>query len=165
MKALLQEIFLNYANWILFFHVIAAMIWVGGMIAIRFAVHPAMQHIEEPTIKLARTLELLKNFFTMVIAMIVILLFTGLVMVFGLNFKEGDPLLYRVTHIKEGIWLLMSVIFAVIYYRRNKAEQLFIGGDLAGAKAYLEPIAAYLIPANIVLGMLGLYFGGILRGF
>ena len=165
MKEMMQELFQNYSAWVLFFHVAAAMVWVGGMIAIRFAVHPAMQHIEEPKVKLARTLELLGNFFTLVIAMIVILLFTGLIMSFGLNFKEGDPHLYKLTHVKEGIWLLMTLIFAVIYHRRNKAEQRFISGDMAAAKAYLEPISAYLIPMNIVLGMLALYLGGILRGF
>ena len=159
-----ESLFANYADWILFFHVMAAIVWVGGMIAIRFAVHPSLQHIEDPTVRLARTLEVLGNFFTLVIPMIVIIIATAVVMSLGLNFKEGDPGLNKIVHVKEGIWLLMSAIFATVYIRRNRAERLFVGGDLAGAKMQLEPIAAYLIPANILLGMLALYLGGILRG-
>ncbi len=46
-----------------FLHVISAVIWVGGMIAIRLAVHYSMQEIDDPKIKLGRTLESLRRFF------------------------------------------------------------------------------------------------------
>ena len=159
----MTELFSNYANIILFVHVFAALFWVGGMLAIRLAVHPALQNIEDPNIRLARTLEILKRFFSYVILMIILLLASAIIMSVGLGFK-GTPL-YKVVLVKEGIWTLMAVIFAIIYIRRNQAEKLFISGDLAGAKAKLAPIATYLIPINIALGIGALYFGGILRGF
>lgn len=165
MKVLIQDFFANYSNWILFFHVLGAIVWVGGMIAMRFAVHPALQHIEDGQVRLARTLEALRNFFNMVIPMIVIIIITAATLAIGLNFKEGDPALYMLVRVKEGVWTLMTIIFAVIYIRRNKAERAFIGGDIEGAKKYLAPISAYLIPANIVLGLGALFLGGILRGF
>ncbi|HFU74569.1 MAG TPA: hypothetical protein ENK65_03350 [Helicobacteraceae bacterium] len=161
----MQEFFANYSNYILFFHVLSAIIWVGGMIALRFAVHPAMQHIEDPTIKLARTLEFLKRFFMMVIPFIVLLIITAALLAIGLNFKEGDPFLYQVVHVKEGLWTIMTIIFSVIFVRRNRAEKAFIAGDFTETKRQLAPIAAYLIPTNIALGVIALYFGGILRGF
>lgn len=165
MKDMIIDFFALYASWVLFFHVLSAIVWVGGMIAIRFAVHPAMMHISEDTIRLARVLELLKNFFTLVIPMIVLLVLTAMIMAIGLNFKGGDPLLYSIVHVKEGIWTVMTIIFVIIYMKRNKAEKLFISGDIEGAKTKLAPISGYLIPVNILLGMVALYLGGVLRGF
>ena len=159
----MSELFANYANFILFVHVFAAIFWVGGMLAIRLAVHPALQHIEDPKIRLARTLEILKNFFSYVILMIVLLLASAVIMAVGLGFK-GTPL-YSIVLVKEAIWAIMVIVFIIIYIRRNQAEKLFIGGDLAGAKQKLAPISTYLIPLNIALGIAALYFGGTLRGF
>ncbi len=165
MKDAIVEFFGNYAGIILFFHVFSAIFWVGGMMAIRLAVHPSLQHIEDKTIRLARTLEILKNFFSLVIPLIVVLIATAGTMAIGLGFKHGDPSLYMVVHVKEGIWTLMVVIFAIIYIKRNKAEKLFISGDIDGAGEILKPISTYLIPINIAFGMAALYFGGVLRGF
>ncbi len=159
----MSELFVNYANFILFVHVFAALFWVGGMLAIRLAVHPALQHIEDPKVRLARTLEILKYFFSYVVFMIILLLASAIIMAVGLGFK-GTPL-YSVVLVKEGIWTIMTVVFTIIYIRRNQAEKLFISGDLAGAKQKLAPIATYLIPINIALGIAALYFGGVLRGF
>ncbi len=159
----MSEFFANYANFILFVHVFAALFWVGGMLAIRLAVHPALQHIEDPKVRLARTLEILKNFFSYVILMIVLLLASAVIMAVGLGFK-GTPL-YNIVLVKEAIWAIMVIVFIIIYIRRNQAEKLFIGGDLAGAKQKLAPISTYLIPLNIALGIAALYFGGTLRGF
>ena len=159
----MSELFANYANFILFVHVFAALFWVGGMMAIRLAVHPALQHIEDPKVRLARTLEILKYFFSYVVFMIILLLASAIIMAVGLGFK-GTPL-YSVVLVKEGIWTIMTILFTIIYIRRNQAEKLFISGDLAGAKQKLAPIATYLIPINIALGIAALYFGGVLRGF
>lgn len=159
----MSELFANYANFILFVHVFSAIFWVGGMLAIRLAVHPALQHIEDPTIRLARTLEILKTFFSYVVVMIILLLASAIIMAVGMGFK-GTPL-YTIVLVKEAIWTIMTVVFAVIYVRRNQAEKLFISGDLPGAKKKLAPIATYLIPINIALGIAALYFGGTLRGF
>ena len=159
----MSELFANYANFILFIHVFAALFWVGGMLAIRLAVHPALQHIEDPKVRLARTLEILKYFFSYVIFMIILLLASAIIMAVGLGFK-GTPL-YSVVLVKEGIWTIMTILFTIIYIRRNQAEKLFVSGDLAGAKQKLAPIATYLIPINIALGIAALYFGGVLRGF
>jgi len=159
----MSELFANYANFILFVHVFAAIFWVGGMLAIRLAVHPALQHIEDPKVRLARTLEILKNFFSYVILMIILLLASAIIMAVGLGFK-GTPL-YTIVLVKEAIWAIMVIVFIIIYVRRNQAEKLFISGDLVGAKQKLSPIATYLIPINIALGIAALYFGGTLRGF
>ncbi len=157
------DFFDNYSSIIVFLHVISAVIWVGGMIAIRFAVHYSMQNIEDPKIKLARTLELLKRFFNMVIPAILTLLITAIIMIIALGFKGTE--LYNVVVIKEIIWSIMTLIFITIYVKRVKAQKAFDNNDFLNAKNNLLPIAIYFIPINIVLGLIAIFLGITLRGF
>ena len=157
------DFFKDYLSIIVFLHVISAVIWVGGMIAIRFAVHYSIQNIEDPKIKLARTLELLKRFFNMVIPAILTLLITAIIMIIALGFKGTE--LYNVVVIKEIIWSIMTLIFITIYIRRIKAQKAFDNNDFLNAKNNLLPIATYFIPVNIVLGLVAIFLGITLRGF
>lgn len=160
---MLADFFKNYSSIIVFLHVISAVIWVGGMIAIRFAVHYSMQNIEEPKIKLARTLDLLKRFFSMVIPAILTLLITAIIMIIALGFKGSE--LYSIVVIKEIIWSIMTFIFITIYIKRNKAQKAFDNNDMATTKNNLLPIATYFIPINITLGIIAIFLGVTLRGF
>ena len=157
------DFFKDYLSIIVFLHVISAVIWVGGMIAIRFAVHYSMQNIEEPKIKLARTLDLLKRFFSMVIPAILTLLITAIIIIIALGFKGSE--LYSIVVIKEIIWSIMTFIFITIYIKRNKAQKAFDNNDMATTKNNLLPIATYFIPINILLGMIAIFLGVTLRGF
>jgi uncharacterized membrane protein len=159
----MKELFLLSPSLIVFLHVVSAIIWVGGMIVIRFAIHYSMQNIAEPKIKLERTLENLQRFFKMVIPAIIILVLTATIMFFGLGFDGPEP--NKFIHMKEGIWWTMTIIFVFIYIKRNKAQKAFEMGDMIAAKANLAPIAQYLIPINIVLGLIAVYLGITLRGF
>ena len=156
------DFFNNYSSIIVFLHVISAVVWVGGMIAIRFAVHYSMQNIEEPKIKLERTLENLKRFFSLVIPAILTLLITAIIMIIGSGFKENT--LYSLVIVKELIWSLMTVIFIIIYIKRNKAQKSFLNEDMNTTKNNLIPIANYFIPINILLGIVAIFIGVLLRG-
>ena len=156
------DFFNNYSSIIVFLHVISAVVWVGGMIAIRFAVHYSMQNIEEPKIKLERTLENLKRFFKLVIPSILTLLITAIIMIIGSGFKEST--LYSLVIVKELIWSLMTIIFIIIYIKRNKAEKAFLNEDMNSTKNNLIPIANYFIPINILLGIIAIFMGVLLRG-
>lgn len=159
----MESLFANFSGIIVFLHVISAVIWVGGMIAIRFAVHYSMQEIDDPKIKLGRTLETLRRFFNMVIPSILILLITAIIMIIALGFK-GTPL-YSYVIAKEAIWTVMTIIFIVIFIKRKQAQKAFDDNLLPKAKEKLIPIANYLIPINIVLGLIAIYLGITLRGF
>ena len=111
----MSELFNNFSTLIIFLHVISAIVWLGGMIVIRFAVHYSMQNIEEPKIRLGRTLENLKRFFSMVIPSIITLLITAIILILALD--------------------------------------------------QLNPLAKYLIPINIFLGIVAVILGITLRGF
>ncbi len=159
----MSELFNNFSTLIIFLHLISAIIWIGGMIVIRFAVHYSMQNIEDPKIKLGRTLENLKRFFSMVIPSIILLLITAIIMILALQLKESE--LYKFVIAKELIWTVMTIIFIIIYMKRNKAQKAFDSGDFATAKNYLVPLAKYLIPTNIVLGLIAIILGITLRGY
>ncbi|RXK03191.1 hypothetical protein CRV02_03440 [Arcobacter sp. CECT 8989] len=159
----MESLFNNFSSLIVFLHVLSAVVWLGGMIVMRFAVHYSMQKVDEPKIKLGRTLESLKRFFSMVIPSIIILLATAIIMIIALGFKGTE--LYSTVIAKEAIWIIMTVVFTIIYVRRNQAQKAFDKGEFPLAKQKLEPIASFLIPLNIVLGLIAIYLGVTLRGF
>ncbi len=163
MREFAAELFGNYAFVILFLHVLGAIVWVGGMIAMRIAVHPALQHIEDAKVRLARTLEMVGNLFRLVLPFIVLLLLTGLIM--GLAVGSGGTKSGMFVHMKEGIWLIMTLNYAMMVRLRNRAERFFISGDLAGARKTMEPVAKIMLPLNILLGLIALAAGISLRGF
>lgn len=146
---------------VVFLHVLSAIVWVGGMIAIRLAVHPSLLKISDDTIRIGRTLEILKRLFIVVIPFVVILLVTAIMM--ALTFK-GSPL-YSVILIKEVIWTIMAINLGYMIYARNKAAKAFEANDLMKAKKLLAPLPKYLLPLNIFLGVIGLWLGVSLRGF
>lgn len=163
MREAIINIFNDYTAIIIFFHVISAVIWVGGMIAVRFAVHGAMQTIEDPKIKLGTSLKYVKNLLSIVRPFIGLLLITAVIMAVGFSFK-GTPL-NPVVHTKEAIWLIMTIIFIYISVKRNTAQSFYDSNDFKSAKETLSLIAIYLIPANIILGTISIYLGITLRGF
>lgn len=159
----MESLFNTYSSIIVFIHVVSAVIWVGGMIAIRFAVHYSIQTIETPEIKLGKTLDFLKRFFNMVIPSIIVLLVTAIIMIIALGFKGTE--LYSIVILKEAVWSVMTVVFAIIYFKRNKAQRYFDKKDFKSAKETLTPLAKWMIPLNIVLGIVAIYFGVTLRGY
>ena len=158
----MTALFENFSSLIVFLHVVSAVIWVGGMIAIRFAVHYSMQEIDDPKIKLGRTLESLRRFFNMVIPSIIVLLLTAIIMIIALGFKGSE--LYPIVIVKEILWTIMTIVFIMVYLKRNKAQKAFDESILPKAKENLLPIAK-LIPLNIILGLIAIFLGVTLRGF
>jgi len=176
MKSAMVGLFGTYAHEIVFLHVISAIIWVGGMIAIRFAVHPNLQMIEDPKVKLGRTLAITGKYFHIVIPFIIILIVTAVLMAVGLGFRiaavaEAANIisqtaydLYQIIHIKEVVWVIMTANFSWMYFKRRKAQNLFDAGDLSSAKKTVAIIPKLLLPVNIALGILALWLGLTLRG-
>ena len=177
MKTWMVDFFGNYAHELIFLHVISAVIWVGGMIAIRLAVHPNLQLIEDPRIRLERTLAITGRFFNIVLPFILMIVLTAVIMAVGLGFRaaavdmsgniisEPAYATYQIVHVKEVIWLIMTLNFSWMYYKRRKAQKLFDSGELPAAKEAVAPIPRLLLPVNIILGISAIWLGITLRGF
>jgi uncharacterized membrane protein len=174
----MTELFNNYGHLIVFLHVLSAFIWVGGMIAIRVAVHPVIQRggvtagemlqndvtssMLVPKQRLGITLQITGRLFNLVMLFIAILFVTGLTMAIATGGHHGD--LKSLFLSKEIIWTIMTVIYIYMYIKRAKAWKLFSKGDVALAKAQLSLIPNLLLPINIVLGIVALWLGVSLRG-
>lgn len=174
MKEAIVTFFWEYSTLIVFLHVISAVIWVGGMIAMRFAAHQSFQELEPP-LRLARSAQALKRLFAIVSPFVIILIFTAVLMAVGWGFRaasvdaEGNVIdevafaTYQLVHVKEGIWMLMALNLGAMIWRRNKAQKLIDAGDFAAAKPMLGLIGKYMVPVNIVLGVIAIYLGVVLR--
>ena len=174
----MAEFFAAYGHEIVFLHVLSAFIWVGGMIAIRVAVHPVISRggvTEEqmlqsdvmssmliPKQRLGITLQVTGRLFNLVMPFIAILFATGLTMAIVTGGHHGD--LKSLFISKEIIWTIMAINFTYMYIKRVKAWKLFSKGDVAEAKAELSWIPNVLLPINIVLGIIALWLGVSLRG-
>jgi len=158
----MSQFFAEYARLVVFFHVIFAIIWIGGMIVVRFAVHQGLGGIEDKGVRLGTTIKILDRFFKMIIGALTIMAVTGFIMLKASSFP---PAMAVLAHVKTQIWTVMTVVFGYIYYRFAKAKDSYASGDLAMTTAFLAPIPKYLILVNISLGLLAVLFGVILRGY
>jgi uncharacterized membrane protein len=174
----MTEFFSNYGHLLVFLHVLSAIIWVGGMIAIRVASHPVItrggvtdaqmlqtkmiSEIIEPKQRLGITLQITGRLFNLVIFFIITLFATGLIMAIATGGHHGELKTLFVS--KEIIWMIMAVNFIYMYIRRAKAWKLFNKGDIKEAKAKMKWIPNVLLPLNIVLGLIALWMGVSLRG-
>lgn len=174
MKELLVQTFADHRTLIVFLHIISAVVWVGGMIAMRFAAHNSFMELE-PALRLPRVAHALKRLFAIVSPFVVILIITAVIMAVGLGFRsaavdangtvidEYAYYIYNLVHVKEGIWLLMALNLGAMIWRRNKAQKLIDAGDMPSAKKALELIGKYMVPVNIILGIIAIYLGVTLR--
>ncbi|MBA1420860.1 MAG: hypothetical protein FAF03_08410 [Epsilonproteobacteria bacterium] len=147
------EFFANNGQLIVFLHVLSAIIWVGGMIAMRVAVHPVIARggvtdaqmllsdkiadILEPKQRLGITMQTVGRLFNLVMPFIIILFATG---------------------------LIMAINYGYMYYKRATAWKMFNLGKVKEAKGRMKWKANVLLPLNIVLGLVALWMGVALRG-
>ncbi len=156
----MQEFFAQYKTIIIFLHIISAVIWIGGMIAMRYAAHPSFMEIESPAKRLERISDALKRLFKIVLIFIFILAATGALLTVGYQLKYTEYHIY--THIKEGIWTLMAINYFMMMYRRKKADKAILEGDFVLAKNQLELIGKWMVPVNILLGIIAIAIGAYL---
>jgi uncharacterized membrane protein len=172
------DIFSNYGGLIVFFHALSAIIWVGGMIAMRVAVHPVIARggiteaqmllsekiadILEPKQRLGITLQTIGRLFNLVMPFIVILFATGLIMAISLDGHHGELRTLFIS--KEIVWTIMALNYGYMYYKRATAWKMFNQGKVKEAKARMKWMANVLLPLNIVLGLVALWMGVSLRG-
>jgi len=156
----MTEFFAEYKTAIVFLHVLSAVVWVGGMIAMKFAAHPSFVQIESPAKRLEHIAMALKNLFTIVVPFVVILLVTAVIMIKGYSLSASE--FSTLSHAKEGIWAFMAINLFVMILRRNRAMKFLESGDMVGAKFSLELIGKYMVPLNILLGIIAIYLGATL---
>ncbi len=169
----------EFAGFVVFIHLLSAIIWIGGMIAVRVAVHPVIARggltqawmkrgdmvasMLTPKQRLGITLQITGRLFNLVMLFVFFLLLTGMIMALAMHGHEGDLKALFVT--KEIIWTLMTLNYLYMYAARKQAFALFDKGEIEAAKAKVALIPNLLLPVNIFLGLVALFVGVVLRGY
>ena len=134
----------------LILHILAAVVWVGGMFFAHQVLRPAAAALE-PGPRLALWSRVLGRFFAWVVAAIVLLLVTGYAMVFGVYAGFGGIGLH--IHLMQGIGILMMLLFFHLYFapwRRFRAA--VVREDWAEGGRQLGQIRT-IVTINLVLGL------------
>ncbi len=153
----MQEIFAEYKVIIVFLHVLSAVIWVGGMVAMRYAAHPSFIEIESPAKRLERIADALKRLFCIVAPFVLILLVTAVFMLQGYSVSESEYKFFG--YAKEALWSIMFLNLGLMIVRRNNAQKALESGEFVRAKNQLMMIGKYMVPLNIALGVVAIFIG------
>ena len=131
-------------------HLLAAIIWVGGMFFAHMALRPAVNQLLEPAQRLPLMRKVFDGFFPWVWAAVSVILPSGFWMLFAVFGAQTILSQWIMTL----IGCLMTVIFVTIYllpYRRLGIA--LDSGDRPGAAAAMASIRQ-LIGINLILGLL-----------
>ena len=133
-------------------HLLAAVIWVGGMFFAYMALRPVAASLLEPAQRLPLWSQTFARFFPWVWVSVILLLVTGLWMVKSVFGGFGQAGLY--IHLMAGLGILMMLLFMHVFfapYRRMK--QALAGNDMPEAARRLAQIRI-IIAINLTLGLI-----------
>jgi uncharacterized membrane protein len=132
-------------------HLLAVVIWVGGMFFAWMALRPVAAALLEPPLRMPLWSRTFARFFPWVWAAVILLPATGYWMIF--NVFGGFQALALYIHVMQAAGWLMVAIFLHVYfapYRRLKAA--VAAGDYAAAGQALGQIRR-LIGVNLLIGL------------
>lgn len=143
-------------------HLLAALIWVGGMFFAHSALRPTAADVLQPPERLTLLCGVFKRFFIWVKAAIVVLFVTGfaLISLMGAQAKLGGHV-----HAMLFIAVIMTIIFGYIYaspFKKLKAavadKQWPLGAQALGKIRVLMLTNLVLGVITVVIGAGGRYF-------
>lgn len=134
------------------FHVLGAVIWIGGMFFAHVALRPAALEILEPPHRLMLWNGVLKRFFLWVWHAIIFLWISGLWRIFGE--LGGFAHLKISVHIMLTLGLIMTAVFSYIFFVRfSQFKQAVAIQNWLDAKQSLDKIRN-LVFFNLIVGTL-----------
>jgi uncharacterized membrane protein len=137
-------------------HILAAVVWVGGMFAAYVCLRPAAGALEGPQ-RLLLWRNFFAKFFLWVWGSIVLLLASGFWMMFSTFGGNSAPLYI---HLMMGIGLLMVVLFAWLFHGPwLKFKRAVDAKDWPAAAGHIGLIAK-IIQINLPLGLIVVAIGG-----
>jgi len=136
---------------ILFLHVAAVIIWVGGMTIMHFAVRPSAAEMLEPSQRLPFMAATLRRFFVAVTASIVVLLLSGAWM---MHFMASVGRLPHSVEAMAALGIVMMLIFGHVrlaaYPRLRQAVAVQSWPDAARHLGVIRKLVA----VNLLLGFI-----------
>ncbi len=149
-------------GWLLLFHALASLVWVGGMFFAFIVLRPASSAVLEPPSRLRLWYRVLARFFAWVWFAVLLLLATGFRMILG--HLGGMKNLPMHVNLMMGIGLLMMLLFVFLYFvpfqrLRNavKEESWPEAGKAMGKVRGIVAVNLVLGLITVVLGSAGQY--------
>jgi uncharacterized membrane protein len=135
----------------LFLHILAAVIWVGGMFFAHVVLRPVVAVQLEPPVRLTLWVGVFKRFFPLVFAAIATLLVTGYWMV--LSFYGGFDAVGLHVHIMVWTGYVMMLIFLHLFFAPFKRLQRAVAAEdwAAGGKSLAQ--IRSLVGVNLLIGL------------
>lgn len=135
-----------------FLHIAAAIVWLGGISFMLFALRPAATAQLAPPQRLPLIAGVLQNFFKLVWLSIALLLLTGLAMLMAVGMKNA-PIGW---HLMFGIGLVMFALFGHLFFGPFRRLKLAVAAaDWPESGKRVGQIAT-LATANLLLGALAI---------
>jgi len=133
-------------------HLLAAVIWVGGMFFAYMALRPAAAQTLEPPLRLQLWVQVFKLFFIWVWLSIIVLLATGYWMLFAVFGGFANAGLH--VHIMQGAGIIMVLIYLHIFFAPyRRLRHAVIVQDYAEGGKRLAQIRK-LIALNLSIGLI-----------
>ena len=138
------------------FHIVAAVIWVGGMFFALVVLRPSTGPLDPPT-RLALWQRVFARFFPWVWGAVAVLLISGFAMViwgFGGFTKIGTYV-----HVMMGLGIIMMLIYAHLYFVPwQRFRRAVAAGEWPVAAKNIDQIRQ-LVTVNLVLGLITVVVG------
>jgi len=132
-------------------HLLAVLIWVGGMFFAWMVLRPVAATLLEPPLRMPLWSQTFQRFFPWVWIAVLLLPVTGYWMIF--NVFGGFQALALYIHIMQGIgWLMIAIFLHVFFAPYRRFRTAVASGDFAAAGKQLATIRR-LIGLNLLLGM------------
>jgi uncharacterized membrane protein len=138
-------------------HILAALVWVGGMFFAHQVLRPAAAALD-PGLRLPLWSRVFDRFFAWVIAAIVLLLASGYALVFGLY--GGFRALPFYVNLMQAIGIVMMLLFFHLYFAPwRRFRGAVARQDWAESGRQLGRIRT-IVTVNLVLGLIVVAIGG-----
>lgn len=132
-------------------HVLAAIVWIGGMFFAVICLRPALGYLDDPAQRLSLARAALKRFFRWVWAAVLLLPVTGFWMTTRLYDGFSWPLPIGTMAVLGSVMILLFLhVYFAPWRRLNRSLD---NGDPTGAAAALDSIRR-IVTANLILGMI-----------
>jgi uncharacterized membrane protein len=133
-------------------HLAAAIVWLGGMTFMLFALRPALIAQLQGQSRLELLALVLKRFFAIVLGAVAVLLLTGLHL-YGAGAKAvGMPSIPLGWHLMAGLGLTMILLFGHIYFAGFRGLQRAVDAANWSVAAAKAAQIHKLVMVNFVLG-------------
>ena len=170
MRDFIYQVMTDYTQEMVFLHVISAVIWVGGMMALFVITKTAHKSVSIER-RLAGRAKLIRSYFKFLIPFIVLMFITALFMALGFRDNAIDDEgfiidlrsheVYKYITMKGSLWIAMVMNMLLMVWIIGKAENDGCSAQKATDCMWL--VNTWLLPLNILMGAGAIYIGVAIR--